>query len=54
MRNIYQNLIGEYKIKANESNLWEETYGFENQYRCKSAVYLMKIISLKLRISTDR
>ena len=32
----------------------EETVGCVNQCRCALSVYLMSIVSLKYRISTDR
>ena len=41
-------------IKANESNFWEETDGCAKKYKFSSAVHLMTIFSLTLKISIDR
>ena len=41
-------------IKSNKSTVWEENYGFANQYRCSLAIYLMKIALLSLHISIYR
>ena len=48
--NIYQKLMDELIIKTKKSNFWEETDGCAKQYRCALYVYLMKNVSLKLKI----
>ena len=43
-----------YIIKEYDSTVWEETDGRENKYRYALNVYLVKIVSLSLKISLYR
>ena len=43
----------EYIIKANESIVWEETYGCAKQYICELEVYFMKTVSSTFKIIID-
>ena len=52
--NIYQNLMYEYRTKANNSTIWEKTDGFSNQYMCALTICFLGVVPLTLKIGIHR